>query len=103
MATREQNDARLKTMNKPAWKSKTFTATLAVELVLLLCFWLVLKFELEPTLGARVLSGIVLAMTIIALGYTAPQIAHDIVTRLPLSKGMVVEAQEQALKPPDDA
>jgi hypothetical protein len=103
MTTTEQNQAVMKTLSKPAYKSKTFLATLFVESLLLLCFWLVLKFDIEPDLGAKVLSGIVLAMTIVALGYTAPQIAHDIVTRLPLSKGLAgVAGQQSVVAPPDD-
>ncbi len=105
MTTTESNDAVVKAISKPAYKSKTFLATVFVEALLLLCFWLVLKFELEPELSAKVLSGVVLAMTIVALGYTAPQIAHDILTRLPLAKGMAAVAPEieaQVLAPPDD-
>jgi hypothetical protein len=102
MSSAEQSKVVMNALSKPAYKSKTFLATLFVVSVLLFCFWLVLKFEMEPDLGAKVLSGIVLAITIVALGYTAPQIAHDIVTRLPLSKGLAGGAGGHAPTPPDD-
>jgi NO-binding membrane sensor protein with MHYT domain len=105
MSTEKQNDMTLKILSKPGWKSKTFTVTVVVETIFAFLFWLSLFYNVDPEIGARVRSGIVLAMTIVALGYTAPQIAHDILTRLPLAKGMGAlppELQEQALKAPDD-
>ena len=97
MTTTESNEAIVKVLNKPGYKSKTFTATMFIELLFMAAFWLSLHYNVDPAIGSRVRSGIVLAMAIVALGYIAPQIAHDILTRIPLAKGMAPEAET---KPP---
>lgn len=73
-------------VRKPFYKSKVFIATLAIEGLLTLCFWMVLKSPLPPDVQQSVLSTIDLTMGFVALCYISPMIAHDVLTRLPLSR-----------------
>ena len=75
-------------MQKRWYHSTTFLTTLVTELVLLVCFYLVLFFDMEPGLTQKVLSALVLAITFVAVAFIAPKIAHDAVTRIPAVKGL---------------
>ena len=90
-------------IHKKWYRSTTFLATLGTELVLLVCFVLVLQFELDKDLTQKILSALVLAITFVAICFIAPKIAHDAMTRLPAVKGLydkgVVPPVE---KPPED-
>lgn len=88
MTTNDKTDIVKGAVLKKWWRSTTFLATLATELILLVAFFLVLWFDIDEGVTQKVLSALVFAMGFVALAFIAPKIAHDAVTRLPAVKGL---------------
>lgn len=104
MPTDRKTDIVEDAIHKKWYRSTTFLATIATQFVLLVCFVLVLQFELDKDLTGKVLSALVLAITFVAIAFIAPKIAHDALTRMPAVKGLFdTPGTEPPKDPPTDA